>query len=230
MKTTQKASKGGSTQKFTEISEIYEDVVVFTNGNACLVIEVQASNFALLSAQEQQAKIYAYASLLNSLSFSIQIVIQNKKIDISSYLKLLDAEYQKAAAGSSLVQPGTQGGVSADQVASYIKLYRNFVEELIRVNTVLDKKFYIIVPYSPLEKGIQGATNAMKKNASAHDAAKTTLQTKADGLNSQLARVGLRARTLERDDLIKLFFEIYNQTQEAAQIDTNTQTPVVKTM
>src|ERR1035437_3399966 len=81
-----------STQKFIDITDIADDIVILGGGNACLVIEVSATNFALLSPDEQDAKIYAYASLLNSLSFPIQIVIRSKKIDISNYLKLLDTE------------------------------------------------------------------------------------------------------------------------------------------
>src|SRR5437667_61365 len=89
------ASKSGSTQKFIEIKDITDTVVVFNNNTACSVIEVTASNFALLSKQEQDAKIFSYASLLNSLSFPIQIIIKNKKVDISAYLKSLDQEIQK---------------------------------------------------------------------------------------------------------------------------------------
>src|SRR5665647_506424 len=84
-----------TTQKFTEIQDVVDDIVILTGGNACLVIEVTATNFALLSAGEQDSKIYSYAALLNSLSFPIQILIRSKKLDITSYLKLLDVEAKK---------------------------------------------------------------------------------------------------------------------------------------
>src|SRR5437868_6138881 len=79
-----------STQKFTEIKLIKDNIVLFTAGNACAVIEVQASNFSLLSKEEQDIKIYSYASLLNSLSFPLQILVRNKKLDITNYLTTLD--------------------------------------------------------------------------------------------------------------------------------------------
>jgi len=66
------------TQQFIEITNIVDDIVILNGGNAALVIEVSATNFTLLSPEEQDAKIYAYASLLNSLSFPIQIVIRSK--------------------------------------------------------------------------------------------------------------------------------------------------------
>ena len=79
-----------STQKFTEIVDFVDNTVIMEGGNACLIIEITASNFALLSKREQDSRIFSYASLLNSLSFPIQILIRNKRIDITSYLRELD--------------------------------------------------------------------------------------------------------------------------------------------
>src|SRR5579872_363637 len=84
-----------STQRFTEVKDIIDDVVVFEGGYASLMIEVRATNFALMSKQEQDAKVYAYASLLNSLSFPIEILIRSKRVDISSYISSLEAEIAK---------------------------------------------------------------------------------------------------------------------------------------
>ena len=71
-KTAQKVRS--TTQKFTEIEDIIDNIVLLSSGNACLIIEVKATNFALLSKEEQDAKVFAYAALLNSLSFPIQIL------------------------------------------------------------------------------------------------------------------------------------------------------------
>lgn len=207
-----------TTQKFTEIEDISEDVVILSKGSACLIIEVTSTNFALLSIEEQDAKIYAYASLLNSLSFPIQVVIKSQKLDISSYLKLLD----------------NQAKTTTNQMlAEQIKLYRDFISELVKVNTVLDKKFYICISYSFMEKGAQAATKAVGKNVSKDSAfieqAKIGLHSKAESLHSQLSRLNLRARTLEKEELTKLYFEIYNDTSiESNQIDDNLKTAIVK--
>lgn len=215
-----KRLNAGSTQKFTEIKNITDNIVVFNKNTACLIIEVQASNFALLSQQEQNTKIYSYAALLNSLSFSIQIIIRNKKIDITSYLNFLDQESQKLASIESVQSSGneTKQALVGEGLAAYIKLYKNFIQELITVNSVLDKKFYIVIPYSYLEKGVTGAASTVKKEAGQSDfeiAAKATLHTKADSLLSQIARLSLRAKVLQEDELIKLFYDIYNQSQTA---------------
>lgn len=205
-----------TTQKFTEIQDVADDIVVLSGGNACLIIEVTATNFSLLSAQEQDAKIFSYAALLNSLSFPIQIIIRSKKLDISSYLKLLDSEAKK-----------TQN----QMLSSQIMLYRDFVQQLVKVNTILDKKFYIVVPYSYLEKGV-GAAASMSKKSSGADfitEAKTALRSKAQSLHSQLGRLNLRAKTLGGEEIIKLFFEIYNEgSVETNQVTDDVKSAIIK--
>lgn len=221
----QQKKHAGSTQKFTDIQDIIEDIVLFHGGNACLVIEIQASNFALLSSQEQQAKIYGYASLLNSLSFHIQIIIQNKKIDLTSYLQLLD----QALTTTATVHP-TLSPTQNQQLLTQIQLYKGFIQELIKVNTVLDKKFYIVIPYSPLEKGLSGAA-PQQKNAQADTliGAKAALHNKASSLLSQLARISLRAKVLGTEELVKLFYELYNENESTLPTqDLGTHIPLVK--
>lgn len=213
------AQKKATTQKFIEIEQITEEIVVLSSKNACIVIEVNATNFALLSKEEQDSKIFSYASLLNSLSFPIQVFIRSKKLDITSYLKLLEAQ-----ADSSQNQ----------LLASQIRLYRDFIGELVKVNTVLDKKFYIVIPYTYLEGG---ATSAVKKQQAktsiSQDAffnqAKASLHSKAEAVHSQLARLNLRAKTLQKEELIRLFYEIFNgDAVETSQISDEINTPIVR--
>lgn len=213
-----------STQRFTEIEEIKEDIVLLLGGNACLVIEIQATNFSLLSATEQQAKLSAYASLLNSLSFPIQIVVRNKRVDVSSYLKMLDSEMQKLRLGTQMTQ--TIPGQNEKRI-DYIQKYRVFVEDLIKVNTVLNKAFYMVVSYSSFEKGITGVN--IKKN-DFFDQAKTALHTKAESLLSQLLRLGLKSKILDEDSLIRLFYDIYNQEETTiSNLAEAASAPIVKT-
>jgi len=205
-----------TTQRFTEVEDIVDDIVLFQGGRAALIIEVTATNFALLSAEEQDSKIYSYAALLNSLSFPIQIIVRSKKLDISSYLKLLDAQAK---------------AIQNDLLANQIRLYRDFVQELVKVNTVLDKKFYVCIPYSYMEKGVGATAMGDRKNTKSAflEQAKTALHSKAEGIHSQVARLNLRAKTLEKEELIKLFYETYNdQAVETNQITDNLKTPIVR--
>ena len=197
-----------TTQKFIEIRDIIDNIVLLSGGNACLVIEVQATNFSLLSQEEQDVKVLSYSSLLNSLSFPIQVFIRSKKIDISSYLRQLDDEVAKS-----------QNQLLKNQ----IKLYKDFVAELIKVNTVLDKKFYIAIPYSGLESGIG------MRGDNFFLSAKSKLSSKAESLHAMIRRMNLTAKTLSREDLVKLFHEIYNgDFGQIGEIAQGSQSPIVK--
>lgn len=189
-----------TTQKFTEIVDFVDNIVVLEGGAACMIIEITASNFALLSRREQDTRIFAYASMLNSLSFPIQILIRNKRIDISIYLKSLDEIIAQT---------------ENPQLKQYIEYYRTFVHEMVTVNVVLSKSFYIVIPYSPLEAGVTGMTQTVQKGQSAAQItaadAKKALTTKASTLLGQLQKFATSARVLEKEDLIKLFYDIYNE-------------------
>lgn len=190
----------GSTQQFVEIEDIKDDIVLLRDGSACLIIETTAVNFGLLSETEQDATIFAYAALLNSLSFPIQIIIRSKKMDISSYLSSLD---EKIASQKN------------EALRTQMQLYRSFVESTIKDNNVLDKKFYIVVPFSKLELGVGGALPSVKKGLPFDkkyiiDKAKNALYPKRDHIIRQLARLSLKAISLSTPMLASLFYEIFN--------------------
>lgn len=193
-----------TTQKFTEIVDFGEDIVILEGGNACMIIEITASNFALLSKREQDSRIFSYAGMLNSLSFPIQILIRNRRMDISSYIHELE---------------GLIHTTKNQQLAAYIDYYSTFVREMVTVNVVLNKSFYIVVPFSSLEMGVTGATQqqTQKKQSQAETfemSARKALQNKANALLGQLQKFATSARVLEKEDLIKLFYEIYNEDTE----------------
>lgn len=193
-----------STQEQLPIEDVKDNLVILKDGSCALVLAVSAVNFDLLSEREQDAIIYAYGALLNSLNFSIQIVIRSQKKDISSYLDLLAIQEVKKK-DSPLV---------AGQIASY----RTFVAEMVKKNNVLDKKFYVVIPFSALELGVgQTLTSLLKKSTGLPfpkdyilQKAKISLFPKKDHLIRLFNRVGLKAKQLETNELIKLYFEIYN--------------------
>jgi len=207
-----------STQKFTEIADIIDNTVIYINGNASLLIEVTASNFALLSKAEQDAKIYSYASLLNSLTFPIQILIRNRRVDITSYLKSLEAQ---------------ENQTKNPLLAQHIKLYRNFVHEMIKVNVVLNKTFYVVLSYNSLEGGIGGAKQALGKGGKVNPdfaaSAQKSLLAKAESVHGQLKKLSLAAKTLEKEELVQLFYDIYNNnTIDPSQVDADIKATIVK--
>ncbi len=201
-----------STQDHLEIEDIKEGIIILKDGSACLVIAVSSINFDLLSEKEQEAMVYAYAALLNSLSFPLQIVIRSQKKDVSSYLKLLEQMAEKENRKLYKIQ--------------LIK-YRDFIKETVQKNNVLDKKFYLVIPMSALEIGagrVLATTLKPTKRKLPFDKdyilqkAKINLYPKRDHVLRQLGRLGIRGKQLETKELIKLFFEIYNPESPGQQI------------
>lgn len=191
-----------STQVFTEIEDIDHDLILYSDGSASLIIATTAVNFGLLSDKEQEAIIYAYAGLLNSLSFPVQILIQTKHKDISAYLRLLE-EQEKRQKNPKLEKS--------------IHGYRIFVASMVKEKDVLDKKFYIVLPFSSVELGVSASSLIGKKPAGLpyeksyiYDRAQTVLLPKRDHIIRLLARVGLHATQLDNEQLIKLMFSMYN--------------------
>jgi len=192
-----------STQEHLPIEDIKNNLVLLKDGSCCLVLEISAINFELLSQKEQEAMIFAYAALLNSLSFPIQILIRSQKKDVSQYLKFLDTQKEK---------------ITNPLLKNQLLKYKKFVQELVKTNQVLDKKFYVVIPFSVLELGAAqhvGTVIGRKKGlpfAKEYilERAATNLEPKKDNLIKQFSRLGVKARQLTTKELVNLFFEIYN--------------------
>ena len=192
-----------STQKFLDLEDIQNDIVLLKSGACALILQVTAVNFGLLSEGEQDALIYAYAGLLNSLTFPIQIVVRSKRKDISSYLRLLKEQ-----------EPRLKKPILREQM----RKYREFVETTVRENQVLDKKFYIAISFSPLELGVSSTLSQTFKpqkglpfpKPQLFEQAKTNLDPKKAQLERQLNRLGLKSRQLTTQEILQLFYSLYN--------------------
>ncbi|MBI2617659.1 hypothetical protein HYW55_06000 [Candidatus Gottesmanbacteria bacterium] len=190
-----------TTQDFLGIEDIADDILILQDGSAALLVETTAVNFGLLSEDEQDALIYAYASLLNSLSFPLQIVILSKRMDISSYIELITQVEE------------TQVDVILKE---RLRRYKEFILSIVKENRVLEKRFYIVISFSSLELGVKGAFGKKKKLPFSKDyilsRAKTSLLPKRDHLLRQLNRFGLRGRQLTTQELVEIFYNLYNPT------------------
>jgi len=186
---------GASTQKFIEISDIVGDVVFFKNGDACSLIETSSVNFFLLSQDEQNARIYGYMGLINSLSFSLQILIISRKVDMTNYINMLGERIQQ---------------VSNARVREHLTQYKSFIQELVSEGQLLDKKLYVVIPFSKLELGATAAKGGSSKNTNYVQRVTEAISSKRNLVVDQIVRMGLSARVLPREELIKLYYEIYN--------------------
>jgi hypothetical protein len=194
-----------STQDFITIADIVDGVVIYKNGGAALVMESTSLNFGLLSQIEQEAVIAAYAGLMNSFNFPVQIVVRSKKKDITNYMRFLSQ---------------AEKNIKNPQLSKMMKAYKEFIKEAIKKKNVLSKSFYIIIPFTPYELGVaKSMTTALNPSKSATlpfpksyviRKAKIALYPKRDHLMRQAGRLGIVFRPLSNDELIQLMYDIYN--------------------
>jgi len=138
-----------TTQDHLPISDITDDIVLYKDGGAALVMESSSLNFGLLSEKEQGAVVAAYAALINSLSFSIQIMIRTQSKDISAYIKYFDEKSSK---------------ITNPKLAAITDDYRHYITESIKKKTVLGKRFFIVIPFNQLELGVtKSAMTVLKR-------------------------------------------------------------------
>lgn len=191
----------GTTQQFIEIEDVVDDVVLMKGNAAATIIEVGAVNFYLLSAEEQSSMVYAYGNLLNSLSFPVQVVILSKKMDISIYLEYLNGKITQQ---------------SQTLIKSRLQSYQEFIKSVIKKNTVLEKRFFFVIPFNPLEMGVSGVKTMQKEYLVSR--AKISLYPKRDHLLRLLSKIGLRSTTLQQQEIVELFYNVYNPSATGRQL------------
>lgn len=200
-----------STQDELEVRDIRDDLIITKSGSVAMVIQTSAINFDLLAEYEQDNKIYAFAGLLNALNFPIQILIRTKRIDITSYVDYLKSQSKREI---------------SEGLRKQLEIYTQFVQNLIIQNDVLDKNFFIVLPFNP---GISiseiGLLGIKKKNEEEDtykqmaidqllEKSKIFLYPKRDFVLKQLSRMGLVGHQLNNTELLSEFYTIYNPEEE----------------
>lgn len=193
------------TQQFVEIEEIRDGVIVLRNGSVRRILMVSGINFELKSEEEQNVITAAYQSFLNTLDFSVQIVVHSRKLNIDNYLNKL-AQRQTLEENELL----------KSQMSEYIEFIRSYLE----TNAVMVKNFFVVVSYESINipsggKGLFGMLGFGSKNKKT--AAEENSEQKLIQLNQRteqvvngLAQIGLRVVALNDEELVELFYNLYN--------------------
>ncbi len=193
------------TQQFVKIEDIKEDVIILKNGSLRRVLMVSGINFELKSEEEQSITTYSYQGFLNTLDFSVQILIHSRKLNIENYLNKLTE--RQSIETSELLK---------NQISEYIEFIRSFVE----LNAVMAKTFFVVVPYDSIQIPKAGESIIAslkfwekKKMPSKEE----NLEQKIIQLNQRteqvingLTQIGLRVVSLRDEELIELFYNLYN--------------------
>ncbi len=200
-----KAKPGPPTSHYLDIAEIRDDMVILKDGTVRAVLLVSSINFALKSEDEQEAIIQAYMSFLNGLEFPVQIVIHSRKMNIDAYLAALKEQ-----------QRVTQNDLLRNQIIDY----QTFVSELVELGQIMQKRFYIVLPYDPLTNKQKNFWNRLSESLSPAASAKLNgrqladrteqLFRRVDQLQGELSSMSLNSVRLDTQSLIELYYNVYN--------------------
>ncbi|PJA45124.1 hypothetical protein CO174_04785 [Candidatus Uhrbacteria bacterium CG_4_9_14_3_um_filter_50_9] len=219
-----KPKPGASTVKYLDIAEIRDDMVLLKDGTVRAVLLVSSINFALKSFDEQEAIIQAYITFLNSLEYPVQIVIQSRRMNIDAYIDQLIAQQKK-----------TENDLLRTQIADY----RNFVLELVELGQIMQKMFYVVIPYDPLSDKRKNFFTRLSEAISPAAAAKLNKKQLADRIEQlsrrveiiggQLNSMGLASSRIDTQGLIEVYYNVYNpdlfDTEKLADISQIRQEP-----
>lgn len=193
----------GATQQFVPVKEIRNGVVVLKDGGYRGVLICSSVNFGLKSADEQRAITVGFQNFLNTLDFSIQIVVNSRRMDLRPYLALLE---EKA--------PEQKSEMMRIQLHEYIEFVRSFTDQA----NIMTKSFYIVVPYAPPVSAASAVSFLRRESAAAKSASAETsfeedraqLEQRMTLVAGGLSGTGVRAAPLGTEEIIELLYRSFN--------------------
>lgn len=197
-----------ATQEFVPIKEVRDGVVVLKDGGMRAVLLCSSLNFSLKSEDERNAILLQFQDFLNSLDFSIEILIQSRKLDIRPYLALLEEQETKQTHNLLKIQ-----------VREYIQFIKSFTES----TNIMTKHFFIVVPYSPATLNAGSASSLLSslglgkpgegskaRAEGGFDENRSQLDERLSVVEQGLIRSGIRVARLGTEETIELFYKAFN--------------------
>lgn len=206
-------SNPNSTQNSLQIAEIRDGIVIMNDGSFRSVIMLKSINFDLMSPQEQEAVEYAYQGFLNSLYFPVQIFVRTQRVDLQPYIEKLDkirSEHDNML------------------LAMLMEDYLMYIDQLAAQTNIMDKRFYLVIPYFPHPENAKemlkdsknffsGLTSLFSKaethvvvNEADLENAKNELRNRVQAVLGGLAQCSVRGLPLDTQELIELYYDTYN--------------------
>lgn len=208
------AKTNTSTQNFVPVQDIKDNVVILKNGQLNMVLLASSINFALKSTDEQAAILRQFQAFLNTIDFSIQFYVQSRRLNIEPYLEQLRAREEKQ-----------DNDLMRIQLREYMQFVRTFTEEV----DVMSKSFFIIIPYTPVAANLQTNFTELlggKKRVYFDDANfnehRLQLEQRVTLVEQGLSRVGVRTIPLQNEELVELYYHVFNPQDIAGNAPTHT--------
>lgn len=203
------------TQQFIDVDEIQNGVLIMRGGALRQIVAVSGVNFDLKSEDEQNAITFGYQNFLNSLNFTLQLMVHSRKVNVSNYIENLKK-----------IEAAEQSPLLKTQIAEY----REFIGGFVAQNAIMQKHFFAVVPYDVIEIGGVSSAGGIggffkKKSSEAADAATSSVEeTRARSMSQLSQRVdqvvtgftqlGMRCTLLGDQEVTELLYHLYNPDAE----------------
>lgn len=208
------AIKARATQEFVPVKEIRDGVVILKDGSLRSIVLVNSINLSLKSEDEQRAIIMQFQNFLNTLDFSVQIVVESRRLDIRPYLATLEERL------GALSEP-----LLKIQTKEYIQFIRNFTESV----AIMTKSFFVVVPYThvSLKKETSVLQNIFSKKKTAEEKMaaqmefeeeRSQLEQRTSVVQQGLARCGIKSVPLGTEEIVEVFYKVFNPGELSGKI------------
>lgn len=209
---TKPKTNPNSTQNALQIAEIRDGIVIMNDGSFRSVVMVKSINFDLMSPQEREGVEFSYQGFLNSLYFPIQIFIRSERVDLRPYIEKLDkirSEHENML------------------LALLMEDYVTYIDTLSQQTNIMDKRFYIVIPYFPIADiqqaitqsksfftGLAGLFNNKEQHVIINETdlvkAKDELRNRVQAVLGGMQQSGIQGLPLDTQELIELYYDTYN--------------------
>ncbi|MCY4577399.1 MAG: hypothetical protein OXB96_03210 [Candidatus Kaiserbacteria bacterium] len=187
-----------TTQAFVPLRDIQNGVITRDDGVLCAVLLVSSVNFNLKSADERQAILYQFQSILNSLEVGIQILVQSRRLNIKPYLQYLEEVYEKQ---------------TIELLRLQTREYINFITDFTERNEIMTKQFFVVVSYAPGSSGGGLPFFGKKEQLSGQKVVEehvTQLLQRVSFIQNNIRALGLRAVQLGTEEVTELLYKTFN--------------------
>ena len=193
-------------QKYLFVSTVRDNTIVLKNGGLRAVLMTSSINFSLKNEDEQKGLLQGYISLLNTIDFPIQIVLQSRKLNIDDYLTKIDKRIKE---------------VQNELLRLQLVDYKKFIIELLTIGEIMSKKFYVIIPYEPGSASVKKSfstqlsevftpTKAINLSKKQFTEYKNELERRVALVGAGLRGMGLDSVRLDTQGLIESLYNTYN--------------------
>ena len=200
-------SRGSVQTARVDLDGIAGGVVALTDGEYRAVLEVTGSSSALDDEARQEAALAGYAAFLNALNFPVQVLVRAVPVELGRYLAAIEERARRDLPG---------------ELAALAREHASFVQGLARRRTLLERRFYVVVPAQTTTARAGLAWRPGRRGSGAGgpvaaEAAQRQLTFRCEEVTRQLMRCGLAARRLGDLELAQLFLACWSPERARSQ-------------